>query len=306
MPPLTRLTGNAMRLACAIGLLAALSTAPAAALEIKFDNFANAAERSLLQLNGSACFSDTCPGAGSALRLTPDAPGLAGSAFLRQGLAVQRDTDVAADFSFRINSAGRGPDERADGLAFVVQGGGPGFLGGTGVNLGYMHSTSPSGGYFYAVEFDTFKNGSVGDPSDNHISVTRTAGNVTEVLATVDLDKLLFPVPPMDNGEIKNVRIEFGFHGIKRNLSVFLSEGAGVTPVRVLNMVTPDDVFHFGGDSTYFGFSASTGDRFSSQDILSLTLAIPEPGSLPLLAIGCCAMLGLGRWMKRDGPRLPG
>lgn len=302
----TRPTGNAMRLACAIGLLAALPAAPVHAFEIKFDNFADLTERSQLQCNGSASSSGACINAGSALRLTPDSASQAGSAFYKHGLLVQRDQDVSTDFSFRINSAGRGPDERADGLAFVVQGGGPGFLGGTGVNLGYMNAGTPAGGYFYAVEFDTFKNGSVGDPSDNHISITRTEGNVTRVLKTVDLNALPVPAPLMDNGEIKNVRIEFGFHGIADNLSVFLSEGAGVTPVAVLSMVLPDDVFHFGGESTYFGFTAATGDRYSSQDILSWTLAIPEPGSLPLLAIGCCAMLGLGRWMKRDGARLPG
>lgn len=299
---LIRFTSRVRQLACAAGLLAAVAgAAPAGAVSINIGNFGGPTNQALMQINGSACFSTTCPNAGTALRLTPNEPGQAGSAFYNQGFFVPRDTDIDTSFKFRINSPGRGVDERADGLAFVIQGGGPGFIGGSGGNLGYMNSSSPTGGYFYAIEFDTFGNASTNDISDNHVSVTRTEGGVTQVLRTVNLNALPVPKPPMDNGEVKNVRIEFNSHGIDNNLLVFLSEGAGAVEQLVLNMVLPDDVFHFGGASTFFGFTASTGDRYASHDILSWTLNIPEPDSLPLLAIGAGAMLVLGRWQRRVG-----
>lgn len=286
-----------------IGLFGAVCSMSASALDIKY-NFSNIVDQSQFQTNGSAAFVTPALPAPptTVLRLTPDQPGQAGSAFVRNPFFVQSTVDFSTDFSFRITSSNP-PSLRSDGLAFVVQGNGPGFLGQAGENIGYMGAPTGAGGYFYAVEFDTYANGSKNDPSDNHIAITRTdASGVTTVKKSVDLSALGMPL--LDNGEIKNVRIESNFDNINNNLSVYLSEGAGVTPTtRVLNMALPDALFHFGGASTYLGFTGATGDGFANQDILSFAVNIPEPGVLPLVGIGFCALL---YWNRKRFPSGPG
>lgn len=272
---------NTLRAAPAVaGLLAALAAAPASAVQIVFDNFATGSSQALLQRNGNATFVN------GALRLTPDEQSQVGSAFLKQGLQIGRDADFSTSFRFRIDSVRPGIDRRADGLAFVIQGGGSDFIGGSGSDLGYMEPNTLGGGYFYAVEFDTFE---PDNPSASHVAVTRTDANGTTVIGRQFTTAL-----PLDNGQIKNVHLEYGEFGIERRLQVSLSEdgGGGGTSFAV---VLPDDLFHFGGDSTFVGFTGATGDRFASHDILSWTFALPEPGMLPLVAIGAIAMLGIRR-----------
>ncbi len=275
-----------------LGGLTLAAASPVGAVEITFNDFSGSADRALIQTNLNAAF------VGSALRLVPDQQSQAGSAFYRQGLPVNPTTDFSTDFTFKITSSNQ-PDLRSDGLAFVVQGSGPGFLGSAGESLGYRWSgsgpTPPvTQGYFYAVEFDTHYNGGTGDRSDNEVAITRTRPGdsrlgepavVTEVVDSVDLGAGPNPRPLLDNGELKNVRIEYGFHNQAKVLSVFLSEGAGITPQLVLRTVLPDDLFHFGGASTYLGFTAATGAGFANHDILSWRFNVPEPGALSLFGI---------------------
>lgn len=224
----------------------------------------------------------------------PDQPSQAGSAFYRQGLFVNPTTDFSTDFTFQITSSRDQPDQRADGLAFVVQGSGPDFLGFTGESLGYRLGPPVAQRYFYAVEFDTHYNSATNDQSDNEVAITRTRPGdprlgepaaVTEVIASANLSAAPNIRPLLDNGQVKNVRIEYGFHNQERRLSVLLSEGAGITPQLALQTVLPDDLFHFGGASTYLGFTAATGARFANHDILSWRFNVPEPGALSLFGI---------------------
>jgi hypothetical protein len=259
----------------------------ASAVVIAFNDFSSTADQALLQTNGNAGFT------GNVLRLTPDSPGQAGSAFFRQGLFIQSTTDFSTEFSFKIDSGIPGTANRSDGLAFVVQGSGLGLLGQDGGNLGYMGVSVLSP--FYAIEFDTHDN--VGDVSDNSVAVVKVSPGLTppQVVKEVDLNpRGLF----LDNGITKNVKIEYNFQGIARNLSVFVSEGSAI-PQLVLNAVLPDDLFHFGGASTYLGFTAATGLGFATHDIISWKVNVPEPGTLPLL--GIAALLGL--WVRRSRGR---
>ena len=175
-----------------------------------------------------------------------------------------------------------------------MQGSGPGFLGAGGESLGYRNGPLDQN-YFYAVEFDTYYNDSTNDvsPSGNEVAITRTRPGGegeppvgTEVIDSVELSAGPNPRPLLDNGELKSVRIEYGFNGVDRRLSVFLSEGPGIpTPQLVLQTILADDLFHFGGASTYLGFTASTGDGYANYDILSWRFNVPEPGALSLFGI---------------------
>ncbi len=277
--------------ACALSLLfaAALATGlDAGATGVSFDGFGNVVDQSLLQLNGSAGF------VGNALRLTPDLQGQAGSAFFAPPLFVNASSDFTTTFRFRISSGqGAGGPGLSDGFAFVMQGDGPTMLGGGGGGLGYMHGSNPST-YFYAIEFDTHQN--VGDLSDNEVAVTRThaavGGPVTEVVKAENLDTKLSG-HKLDNGHEWTARIEYGFHGVDRQLRVFLGEDNDVMQL-VLSQRLDDDLLHFGGTSTSLGFTSATGLGYANHDILAWSFQVPEAGSLSLVAAA-----GLGILVSR-------
>jgi len=275
----------AQRFTAAGGLLAlSLTATTVQALEIKFDNFGGTADQAMLRLNGDAAFS------GNRLRLVPDAHSQVGSAFLNQGLFVQPTADFSTQFQFQVTGS-QPTSLRSDGLALVIQGTGPGFIGQGGEYLGYRgYPLPPSPNFtYYAVEFDTYRNVSTGDLSDNEVAITRTTSLGTMVIASVDLSSLPVPQPLMDNGQVKNVQIEYGFHGIDRQLTVFLSEGAAM-PQQVLKAILPNDPFHFGGAGTHIGFTAATGAGMANYDILSWQLQVPEPGGLALVALALLSL----------------
>lgn len=285
---------TARRVAGCMAMLAmALGASNARALDVGFD-FGLTTDRALFQLNDAATWQP------DRLRLVSDQPSQQGSAFLKQGLFILPSTDFSTAFQFQI-SGSQAPDMRSDGFALVFQGVGPGVyskavsgdLGGE--RLGYRGADLPPFPYYsYAIEFDTYANAATGDVSDNEIAVTRSTRQGTQVVAAVDLSSLPAPHPLMDAADAppvtRNVKVEYGFHGVDRRLSVFLSEGAA-TPQLVLQTILPDDLFHFGGASTYIGFTAATGGGYANYDILNWQLQVPEPSGLLLTAL---ALLGLG------------
>lgn len=273
-------------------LLAAFQ--PVSAIEISIPDFSQAAGS--LLLNGNAQIHD------KVLRLTEDAEGQAGSAFLKQGFLVNKTTDFQANFQFRI-TPGSDPDGSADGLAFVIQGSGSQFLGDAGGSIGYMGDVGNITRPVFAVEFDTHSNGNLNDSSGNHVAITKISGSNRDA---VHLDSRDIPIN-FDNGIIKNVKIEYGYHNQPGRLNVFLSEGYNVIPQLILSYDFPDeDLFQFGGASTYFGFTAATGDGTSIHDIVSWGstasgpgISIPEPATLALFGAGLAA-LGRRRKYRRE------
>eukprot|EP00455_Lapot_gusevi_P000473 TRINITY_DN10216_c0_g2_i1.p1 TRINITY_DN10216_c0_g2~~TRINITY_DN10216_c0_g2_i1.p1 ORF type:complete len:168 (-),score=53.29 TRINITY_DN10216_c0_g2_i1:19-492(-) len=87
---------------------------------------------------------------------------LTSSVWFRQPIWLNLDQGFTTKFSFRMN----GGDNGADGFAFVIQGAGSYVLGDDASGLGYG-SIKQS----IAFEFDTYKNGDLNDPNNNHISV---------------------------------------------------------------------------------------------------------------------------------------
>src|SRR6202008_4980270 len=102
-------------------------------------------------------------GPDAVLRLAPNLPNQAGSAFLTSRVDISNPWSV--EFTFDMNSC---VSCRADGLAFVIQNdpAGANALGTGGGNLGYTGIT-PS----FAVEFDTWQNTEFADPNNNHVGV---------------------------------------------------------------------------------------------------------------------------------------
>lgn len=268
-----------------VGLILA-GAQSASALEITFD-FANNTDRATLNRNGATEFD------GNKVRLVSDTPSQAGSLFYApggQGLFINSNTDFVTEFKFQV-TGDQAPALRSDGLAFVIQGNGGGFIGDAGENLGYRNSTQTLSSYFYAVEFDTYFNSATGDLSDNEVAITRTdINNITTVLNSKDLTAAGKPL--LDNGAIKNVKIDYSQHGQDRKLRVFLSENNDV-PQLVLEELLPAnmDLFHFGGASTYLGFTAATGAGRANYDLLSWSINVPEPSSIALWGIGVIGLV---------------
>ncbi len=256
--------------------LALIWTNVTSAAEINFSNFANIADQSQFMTNGSAGF------VGDVLRLTPNTQGQAGSAFLNQGQFIQSTSDFSSEFQFKIHSD-QPTNLRSDGLAFLIQNYGPNYLGAGGGDLGYMNGPALSASqYVYAIEFDIHQGS--GDLSDNEIAVTELSVGGKLTIASINLNTLGIPLL-LDDGSIKNVKIEYGFHG-QDYLSIFISEGTTV-PQLVLQTLLPSghELFRSGGASTYLGFSAGTGGGYANHDILNWRVNIPEPGTLSLLVI---------------------
>lgn len=257
---------------------------------ISFGDFSGPTSQSLIDLNGAAAFTD------GRLRLAPNEPSQAGSAFLSlggQGLFINPTSDFSTTFRYQISGDGPAQGDtsgRSDGFTFLVQGVGPDYLGDAGANLGYIGGSRPGPGNFgvYAVEFDTHAN-SPGqfdtteppdpDVSDSEIAITRYLPNgVLDVLATRDTTGRFL----IDDGAERTVTIDYNQHGQDRRLRVFVDGSL------LLAHTLPTELFPFGG-RTFLGFSAATGDGFADHDILEWSVSIPEPSALALVGIAIAA-----------------
>ncbi len=100
-------------------------------------------------------------------RITPDADDQHGAIFQNQTINLNN----SFDFTFNVFLGCNG-GSGADGMCFVLTNN-PNGLGNAGEGLGYAGSNQP---FSFAVEFDTWQNGSVGDPGYDHIAFESGGG----------------------------------------------------------------------------------------------------------------------------------
>ena len=237
---------------------------------LSFSDFSNIDQ---LKLNGAA------QKIGTALRLTPDEGGLAGSSFFPMPFTLGENTTFHTHFTFQIG--GGDGEQDSDGLAFVIQNDprGASALGNGGEGLGFgLNDTggNPVGRITpsVAIEFDTHYNSfplqSVrNEPDGNHVALIIN-GEVSNHQVSVS------PGISLNNGASRFVWIDYV--GVTKKLEVFLST-VNTKPATPIISTTLDLAAKLGKEA-FFGFTAGTGAGFNSHDILAWNLNVESSPSL--------------------------
>ncbi|MEM9644970.1 MAG: DUF4347 domain-containing protein, partial [Planctomycetota bacterium] len=228
--------------------------------ETPLPSFADFSSVAGLELNGNA------RRVGDQLELTQDARNQAGSAFFETTIDLEQDGSFRSAFSF----VGGGDPGGADGLTFTIQNDsrGASALGATGGSLGYDGIAQS-----VAVEFDTYKNGSI-DVNNNHVSILQ--GNVANAIQTrvADLD--------FNSGDPIFAWVDY--NGTSNSLAVYVSDDA-TKPT--LALVKADvDLESIVGDSAFVGFTAGTGGLANTHRVRNWTLDQQNPPQNPPTEVG--------------------
>jgi hypothetical protein len=201
------------------------------------------------QLNGAAAQ------AGGVLRLTPAVEQVAGSAFYTTPLSLGAGDSFSARFDFRVHGAADG----GDGMAFILQGNGPGSLGALSNGLGYEGI-----GASLAVEIDTREKWGGTDPDGNHLAVLEN-GDVTDhrVVHT--------PAFGLEDGAVHTLWVDCD--GASATLAVYLAQAPGgakpASPVLTYGVDLPALL----GGEAYVGFTAATGAKVNNHDLEGFSLS---------------------------------
>ncbi|NEZ54320.1 hypothetical protein DXZ20_01110 [Leptolyngbyaceae cyanobacterium CCMR0081] len=230
---------------------------------LRYQNFANIDN---LAINGGAVQFDT------RLYLTGKSNPKNSSVFHSEVIAFDENTSFNSHFVYRASNGSKS----RDGFAFILQnspqgaearGSGRGYLGFGGDNKDGRDSIRNS----LIVEFDTYKNGGLPDPNNNHVGVNANGAIDSYAIATPSID--------LNNGQPVNVWIDYD--GVTDILQIFLAENSVKPNTSVLE--TKADLQTTIGSSAFVGFSAASGEGNQSHEILSwdFTANTPQDNSLP-------------------------
>ena len=249
-------------------MVALMLLAGSARAQVNFPSFGAGdigAGANQVTLNGNAVLN------GATVRLTAPNIGEAGTAFYntRQGLLSGFST------TFRYEISGEGQFGPADGLAFLVSNDplGTNALANGGSELGFVGMTNTLG-----ITFDTF--------SEVGVRVLTSAGN----------ELAFVPKTLAELQGVHDVRVDFqNAVGGVGDLTVFFDSA----PTIALTGFDMNPYLDATG-TAQTGFSAGTGLLAENHDIVSWSLqtgavAIPEPATLALIALGTVGLLAMRR-----------
>jgi len=219
-----------------------------------------------LSLQGSAAQ------AGSALRLTPSLPGLAGSAWTTAKVGIAGG--FISQFDFRISDL---VNTGSDGFAFVVQNSSATALGSGGGGIGFAGIANS-----LAVKFDTHQNGlEPGQPSVGFQPLGQESG-LFSLGATA-------AVPNFKDAQTHHARVAY----LLGTLSLFIDDMNTALLVRSLDL---SSLLTLDQGQAWVGFTAGTGGGYENHDILNWRLqSVPEPAGLALCLVAGLAWRGAAR-----------
>ncbi len=243
--------------------------------------FSDFSDVSTLQLNGSAA-----QGPGNVLRVTPEAFGQSGTAFVNTPITLASNVSFSTFFSFRISTPtfgiGDGDGPGADGITFIVQTN-SNTAGGAGGGIGYLGILNSM-----AIEYDTYDNGSfANDPDGNHVGIDLNGNIASTQTASIPTR--------MNNDQVWYSWIDY--NGATDDLEVRLSQTSTRPAAALLSEVVNLPTI-LGTNIAFVGFGSGTGAGVGNHDILSWEFrdafapinGAPEPISAGLVGLGLVAL----------------
>lgn len=197
-----------------------------------------------------------------------------------------------ATFSFQYSgsSYGRGS---ADGIVFVIKNPASPTSGGDGGGLGYGTITTGNGTYTgipnsIGIEFDSWYNPEVGDPSSNHIGIDINGSVVSQ--GTVEIS------PGFNGNGPWYAWVDYDGSILSVSVSqTNLKPDSAMLSYNIGNIQSVID-----SPTAMVGFTGSTGWATQTQQVMSLDYndpprAVPEPGTVTLLGVGGVLLAGWSR-----------
>jgi len=222
-------------------------------------NFVDFSDSSALSLVGDAAIT-----ADNRLRLTPAEGGRAGAAWY----TAEKEFVGAAfstTFQFQLANNFDSPGG-SDGFVFLIQNSAPTYLSGGGGTLGYYGLQNS-----LAIEFDTFQNSEVGDPSGSHISVHTNGTGPNDWSESLSLGSYNTN-PIMDDANVHTAKIAY----TAGTLSIYLDDPT--TPKLTISVDLADKLSLDAGRA-WVGFTATTGGGWQTHDILNWNLDTTIPAT---------------------------
>ena len=218
-------------------------------------NFADFSNASGLSLLGSASIPAT-----SQLRLTPAVGGQSGAAWYtaeKQYVGTAFETT----FQFKLDENFDSPGG-SDGFVFVIQNTAPTFLAGGGGTLGYYGLANS-----VAVEFDTFQNSEVNDPSPSDISVHTNGTGLNDWRESLSLGNYSTMPMLMDDAVVHSVKIAY----TPGSMAIYLDN---MTTPKLTVAVDLSEMLALDAGKAWVGFTAATGGGWQNHDILNWTYKV--------------------------------
>lgn len=186
------------------------------------------------------------------LRLTRDRYNLSAAALYQAPITLADNRSFSSYFSLRMWRPSGAQELGADGIAFVVQNS-LRSLPGEGKDLGYKGA-----GQSLVVEFDTFTNGGVKDPNNNHVGINLNG----------DLHSLATAKAPfiLNDGTVYHAWVDYD--GDQHLLEVRLSPSSQ-RPEEPLLAYTLD-LSEVLASEAFVGFTSATGGDRQRHEIHSL------------------------------------
>ncbi len=239
---------------------------------ISFPDFSNAGGLSLL---GSASTT-----ADNRLRLTPAIGGQSGAAWYT---AEKQFAGAAFEttFQFRLDENFDSPGG-SDGFVFLIQNTSPTYLSGGGGTLGYDGLTNS-----LAVEFDTFQNSEVTDPSPSHISVHTNGTGANGWSETLSIGSYNTAPVLLDDAAVHTAKIAY----TPGSMSIYLDD---LTTPKLTVAVDLAESLALDAGKAWVGFTAATGGGYQNHDILNWSYTVLPDVSTTVTVNDVAALEGNG------------